>query len=86
MIHPLPQDEVLFPNVREVVDEFLVHHKIIRVIDKRRTHLGQALVWFDNIYDRDILIAQSPHPYGDVSLTLLKHNEGRNWRLIAFNR
>jgi hypothetical protein len=85
-IHPLPKDEVHFPNVKEVVHEFLVHHKRIRTRDIQRTHLGWTLVRFDHIYDRDNLIAQSPHPYGDVSLTFVKHNEGRNWRLIEFNR
>jgi hypothetical protein len=43
-------------------------------------------VRFDHIYDRDNLIAQCPLPYGDVAFTFTKHNEGRNWKLIEFNR
>jgi hypothetical protein len=32
------------------------------------------------------LISQSPHPYGDVFFLFTKHNEGRNWRQIEYNR
>jgi hypothetical protein len=43
-------------------------------------------VRFEHIYDRDNLIAQSPLPYGDITLFFVKHNKGRNWRLMEFNR
>jgi hypothetical protein len=43
------------------------------------------LVRFENIYDRDNYIAWSPHPYGDVTFTFVKHNEGRNWRMMEYN-
>jgi hypothetical protein len=39
-----------------------------------------------HIYDRDNLIAQSPHPYQDVTFSFVKHNEGRNWRRVEYNR
>ena len=28
----------------------------------------------------------SPHEFGDVFITFLKHDEGRNWRRLHFNR
>jgi hypothetical protein len=85
-INPLPADEVLFHNVREVVHEFLVHHRRLRIRDIQKPHLGQAMVRFEHIYDKDNMIAQGPQPYGDVSFSFTRHNEGRNWRLIEFNR
>jgi hypothetical protein len=78
--------EVQFANIREISLEFLTQHKRVHINDIQRTHLGQALVQFHHIYDRDNLIAQSPHPYGDVAISLVKHNEGRNWRLVEYSR
>jgi hypothetical protein len=43
------------------------------------------LVRFEHIYDRDNYVACSPRPYGDVQLTFVKDNEGRNWRMMEFN-
>jgi hypothetical protein len=85
-IAPMPMDEVHFPNARDVIHEFLVYQRMVRIRDIQKTHLEQALVRFDYIYDRDNLIAQSPLTYGDFAITFTKHNEGRNWRLIEFNR
>jgi hypothetical protein len=85
-INPLPVDEVHFPNVREVIHEFLVHDRRVCIRDIQKSHLGQALVRFEHIYDRDDFIAQSTHPYGDVTFTFTKHNNGRNSRPIEFNR
>lgn len=58
----------------------------VQIRDIQKTHLGHALVQFVHIYDHDRLISQSPHPYGDVYFSLSKHNEGRNWRQIEYNR
>jgi hypothetical protein len=54
---PLPRQEVHFANIREVVLEFLQQHKRVQVRDTQRTHLGQALVGFQHVYDRGNLIA-----------------------------
>jgi hypothetical protein len=67
-IDPLPENDVHFPNIRDVIHEFLVHHRRVCIRDIQKTHLGQVLVRFDHIYDRDNLIAQRPLPYGDVTL------------------
>jgi hypothetical protein len=85
-IDPPPENEVHFSNVKDVIHEFLVHHIWVCIRDIQRSHLGQALVRFEHIYDRDNLIAQSQLPYGDITLSFVKHNEGRNWRLMKFNR
>jgi hypothetical protein len=78
MVNPLPLNEMHFANVREVIHEFIVHHRRVRIRDIQKTHLGQALVCFEHIYDRDSFVALSPHPYEDVTLSFTKQNEGRN--------
>jgi hypothetical protein len=43
-IGPLPMNEVIFANIREVSLEFLVQHKRVQIRDIQKTNLGQALV------------------------------------------
>jgi hypothetical protein len=50
------------------------------------TLMGHALVHFKNIFDRDLLINNSPHLYGGVSFTVVHHNAAKNWRVIQFNQ
>jgi hypothetical protein len=71
-IDPLPQHQVHFTDIRDVANEFLLQHKRVRIREIQKSHLGQALVYFERIYDWDNLIAQSPHPYGDVSFSFVK--------------
>jgi hypothetical protein len=77
-IDPLPNHPLLFPVVCEVVEEFLVEHMHVGICDIQPTHLGQALVRFENLFDRDLLIGNSLHPYGGVSVSVVRHNEARN--------
>jgi hypothetical protein len=51
-----------------------------------RTHLGQGLVHFVHAHDRDLMVNHSPDPYGGVDFTVVRHNQGRNWRAMQFNR
>jgi hypothetical protein len=41
----------------------------------QRSHIGQALVRFENAHIRDILVNQSPFQFGDVEVSLVRHNE-----------
>jgi hypothetical protein len=85
-LSPLPDNALHFPEVHEVVQEFLEEHMDMRVRDIQQSHLGQALVRFVNVHDRDVLVNNSPHLYGGVDFTLVRHNEGQNWRALNFNR
>jgi hypothetical protein len=38
------------------------------------------------VRDRDKLVSDSPHTVGDVFITFRRHNQGRNWRRVYFNR
>lgn len=50
------------------------------------THLGQAFARFKNVYDKDRLVEVGPLQFGDVTITFVDHNKGRNWRAVNFNR
>jgi hypothetical protein len=43
-------------------------------------------VRFENAHARDLLVTQSPFRFGDVQVYIVRHNEGRNWRALQFNR
>ncbi|CAN6220778.1 unnamed protein product [Urochloa humidicola] len=83
---PLPGNLINFPVIRDVVREFLVDIRGLDIQDIQHTHLGQALVVFSNVHDCDNLVDSGPLPFGDITLTFVKHNRGRNWRAVNFNR
>jgi hypothetical protein len=72
--------------VHVIVHEFFEEHLNGRIREIQRTHLGQALVRFVQAHDRDLLILTGPHPYGDISFSLVRHNRARNWRAMQFNQ
>jgi hypothetical protein len=85
-IDPLPANPLQFQTMREVVEEFLDVHMHVEFRDIQLTHLGQALVRFENIFDRDLLVNNNPHPYEGVNFHVIHHNAARNWRVIQFNQ
>jgi hypothetical protein len=46
---------------------------------------GQAYVQVAHLRDRDMLVDNSPHVFGDISISFTKHNEGINWRRTHLN-
>lgn len=85
-INPMPAEEVAFPAIAETLREFFEDHMRLSIIDIQPCHLGQAYVRFENVYDRDNLVLNSPIPYAGGHIIVQKHNEGRNWRAVQFNR
>jgi hypothetical protein len=85
-ISPLPAQPLVFRPLQEVIHEFLDDHLRVHVREIQPSHLGQALVRFANAHDRDLLVNNSPHPYGDILLDFVRHDQGRNWRALNFNR
>jgi hypothetical protein len=85
-IDPLPGHQVTFNAICGVVADFLNLEARVQFKDIQPTHLGQAFVRFKNVYDRDQLISQGAMLFGDVTLTFVEHNKGRNWRAVNFSR
>jgi hypothetical protein len=77
-INPLLGHALQLDPIREVILEFLEEHMRFEVRDIQPTHLGQALVYFVHVHDRDILVNHSPYPYDDVQISFARHNQGRN--------
>jgi hypothetical protein len=75
-----------FPVVQAVLFEFFEEHLNVQVRECQPTHLGQALVHFENAHARDLLVTQSSFQFGDLQVSVVRHNEGRNWRALQFNR
>lgn len=69
-ITPLPGNAFHFPAVEEIIREFLEDHRRTRIKDVQPCHLGQAFVRFEFEHDRDRFVLESPHPYGDVNISL----------------
>ena len=84
-ISPLLCNPLHFPTVEEVVHEFLAHRRV-QIKEVQPCHLGQAFVRFEYEIDRDRMVLESPHPYGGVDFSFVRHNQGRNWRRIVFNQ
>lgn len=72
---PMPQGNVVFINVRDVLWDFL-HTKRIAVTAFSKCPFGQAYVRFDSVADRDFLLNKSPHLFDDIHVIFQKHNEG----------
>jgi hypothetical protein len=83
---PFPNNVLQFVAVHEVVHEFLDEHMNVRIREIQPTHLGQALVRFVNVHDRNLLINNNPRPYGGVDFHLVRHNQGHNRHNMLFNR
>ncbi|CAM0905686.1 unnamed protein product [Alopecurus aequalis] len=84
-IVPMPQGEVAFQNVQEIIGEFFAE-KRVPIKSVTRCPFGQAFIRFDSIEDRDWFVGNGPHPCDDVQLIFQKHNEGLNWRKFELNR
>jgi hypothetical protein len=75
-----------FPAVQDELFDFFEEHLNVQVRECQPTHLGQALVHFENAHARDLLVTQSPFQFGDVQVSVVRHIEGRNGRTLQFNR
>lgn len=83
-IAPLPGIALDFENMDDVLTEFFELRKVA-ITDIQPCCLGQAYVRFARRFDRDALIGQGPIVFDNVTLTFIRHNEGRNWRRVHFN-
>jgi hypothetical protein len=85
-ITPMPQGQVHFANVRDVLIEFLNTEARVGFKSVQKCPFGQAYIQLDHLRDRDMLVNNSSHVFGDISISFAKHNEGINWRRTHLNR
>jgi hypothetical protein len=87
-VTPLPQAEVPFHEIRDVVLGLLVEDYGLQIRDIQMCPFGrgQAYVRFARISDRDGIVAHSPHHHHGFNVSFVKHNRGDNARRVNFNR
>lgn len=83
---PLPDDQVPFPMIRAIIWDFLENHVRVRIANIQPSSLGQALVKFEYMFDRDRMVNTSPHVFNGRHFNFVKHNEGRNHKALEFNQ
>ena len=82
----MPQGEVHFANIQEVLHDFLTNHARAVFSSIQKCTFGQAYVQFQNPRDRDRMVDNSPHIFEDVQISFVKHDQGRNWHRAYLNR
>jgi hypothetical protein len=85
-ISPVPQGQIPFENIADVMQDFLVNEAWVGFRDIQPCPFGSAYVQFTHVRDKDRLIRESPIPFNDVHVSFAKHNEGTNRRKTYFNR
>ena len=84
-ISPLPEGQVSFTSIRELLDDFLRNHKQVGVSTIQSCPFGQAYVRFSYFHDKDFLIQSSPHAYGNYNITFKGYNKGWNNKTTTMN-
>nr|TKW37951.1 hypothetical protein SEVIR_1G083000v2 [Setaria viridis] len=84
-IEPLPQFQVSFQSIRELLDDFLRNHKGLAIHSIQLCPYGQAYVRFHFVHDKDFLIGGGQHQYGQYKISFSDHNRGWNNRLTTMN-
>lgn len=81
-IDPVPNHQVSFNSIRNMLDDFLRDHLRIGFRLIQPCPFGHAYVRFNFYHDRDRLIHNSPHEFGDVRISFVEHDKGWHLRLI----
>jgi hypothetical protein len=87
-VTPLPEAEVPFHEIRDVVLGLLVEDYGLQIRDIQMCPFGrgQAYVRFARISGRDGIVAHSPHHHLGFNVSFAKHNRGDNAKRVNFNR
>jgi hypothetical protein len=85
LVQPLPEHEVNFHFFDDIVREYLLEVRHVRIRSVQRSHLGQALVRFQFIFDRDNLVAMGPQQALGFTFTVIRHNAAWNQQALYFN-
>jgi hypothetical protein len=67
---------------KEDSQNLVEHHRVgVRAI--QRSHLGQVLVQFRSVLERDNLVQLGPRQYLDATFTAVRHNDAWNHRALT---
>jgi hypothetical protein len=85
LVQPLPDHEVNFNFFDGIAREYLLEIRNVQIRSVQRSHLGQALVRFRFVFDRDNLVAMGPQQALGFTFTVIRHNAAWNHRALFFN-
>ncbi|TVT99539.1 hypothetical protein EJB05_55088, partial [Eragrostis curvula] len=86
IIDPMPDHQVQFANIHDVLDDFFRLHLRVRIRDIQPCPFGQAYVKFDTILDRDRIADAGYIAFDDVHIRVIRHNEAANRSRVTFER
>lgn len=66
-----------------LLDDFLRNQKDVSYRTMQPCPYGQAFVRFNYIHERDLLIQQSPHQFGNGTVSFIAHDRAWNHRMAA---
>jgi hypothetical protein len=73
-LNPMPQGPVNFMDIRNILEDFLHNHANVGFRTMQPCPHGQAFVRFNYLLERDLLIQNSPHQYGNGTISFTAHN------------
>jgi hypothetical protein len=74
LIHPLPMLKLNFQGLADIVREYLVGQRNLEIHAIQRSHLGQALVIFRFVFDRDNMVALGPQRALGFTIKVIHHD------------
>ncbi|CAN6342947.1 unnamed protein product [Urochloa humidicola] len=84
-IEPLPDGEITLDSVKDVLDDFLRNRQGLHYRTIQECPFGQAFVRFNHFHERDFMIQNSPHVYGNMRISFVEHNKAWNNKAISMN-
>jgi hypothetical protein len=73
-LHPMPQGPINFMDIHNILEDFLHKHVNVGFRSMQPCRHGQAFVRFNYLLERDLLIQNSPHQYGNGTISFVAHN------------
>lgn len=80
-----PNHQVSFNGIRNILDDFLRDHLQVGFRSIQPCPFGQAFVRFNMYHDRDRLIQESPHQFGNIHISFVEHDHAWNHRRVTMN-
>ena len=80
ILNPLPQGPISFLDIRSILEDFLHNHVNVGYRGMQPCPHGQAFIRFNYLLERDLLIQNSPHQYGNDTISFIPHNQAWNNR------
>lgn len=79
VLDPMPFGPINFMAIHNILEDFLHQHNV-GFRSMQPCPFGQAYIRFNYIFERDLLIQNSPHQHGNGSITFLPHDRAWNNR------